>query len=86
MERVGGAVAQHDPARCLGRLGARGAQAGVGVAIGPWQLVRDDVEAGVLVAPLGFVADGSGYHLLSPEAIREGSPEAALLAWLRAQA
>jgi DNA-binding transcriptional LysR family regulator len=62
------------------------AAAGVGVAIGPWQLVRDDIEAGVLVAPQGFAADGSGYHLLSPQAISEGSPAAALLAWLRAQA
>ena len=61
------------------------AAAGVGVAIGPWQLVRDDIEAGVLVAPLGFAADGSSYHLLSPEPIRPGTQAAVLLEWLRTQ-
>jgi DNA-binding transcriptional LysR family regulator len=28
------------------------AVAGLGVAIGPWHLVRDDLESGVLVAPM----------------------------------
>ncbi|MGO1072604.1 LysR family transcriptional regulator [Lysobacter sp. CA199] len=62
------------------------AAAGVGVAIGPWQLVRDEVEAGVLVAPMGFLADGSAYHLLSPQPVGAGSAGAKLLAWLREQA
>lgn len=39
--------------------------AGLGVAIGPWHLVRDDLESGTLVAPQGFVRDGSNYVLLS---------------------
>ncbi|MFK3647591.1 LysR substrate-binding domain-containing protein [Lysobacter enzymogenes] len=62
------------------------AAAGVGAAIGPWQLVRDEVESGVLAAPLGFVADGSAYYLLAPAPVRAGSPAALLAAWLRAQA
>jgi len=62
------------------------AAAGVGAAIGPWQLVRDEVESGVLAAPLGFVADGSAYYLLSPATVRAGAPAALLAAWLRAQA
>ncbi|MEH6419884.1 LysR substrate-binding domain-containing protein [Pseudomonas sp. CGJS7] len=62
------------------------AVAGVGVAIGPWQLVRDDIDAGVLVAPMGFLADGSAYHLLSPRPIQAGSVGAQLLAWLCEQA
>ncbi|MGH8081017.1 MAG: LysR family transcriptional regulator [Lysobacter sp.] len=62
------------------------ALAGVGVAIGPWALVRDDVAAGVLIAPQGFVADGSGYYLLAPEPIRTGSAASLLLQWLRDQA
>ncbi|SDX53855.1 LysR substrate-binding domain-containing protein [Lysobacter enzymogenes] len=62
------------------------AAAGVGVAIGPWQLVRDEIESGVLAAPLGFVADGSAYYLLSPTPARAGSPAALLAQWLRAQA
>jgi len=62
------------------------AAAGVGVAIGPWPLVRDEIGSGVLTAPLGFVADGSGYYLLSPAPARAGSPAARLADWLRAQA
>ena len=59
------------------------AVAGLGVAIGPWHLVRDDLHSGVLSAPLGFVEDGSGYCLLSPAALPAASPQAHLLAWLR---
>jgi LysR family transcriptional regulator, glycine cleavage system transcriptional activator len=59
------------------------AVAGLGVAIGPWQLVRDDVESGILAAPLGFVEDGSAYHLLSPEPLVDGGRAAPLLEWLR---
>ncbi|OWY28198.1 LysR family transcriptional regulator [Herbaspirillum robiniae] len=60
------------------------AVAGLGVAIGPWQLVRDDLESGVLVAPLGFVEDGSRYCLLSARQLPSDGPQASLLAWLRA--
>ena len=35
-------------------LSLQAAGAGLGVAIGPWQLVRDDLAAGLLAAPLGF--------------------------------
>ena len=62
------------------------AVAGLGVAIGPWHLVRDDIESGVLVAPMGFVEDGSHYCLLTPAPMVEGSAQAALLEWLRAMA
>ena len=34
---------------------------GLGVAVAPWHLVIDDVQAGRLVAPLGFVASGYDY-------------------------
>lgn len=36
---------------------------GLGVAVAPWHLVMDDVQAGRLVAPLGFVASGYDYVL-----------------------
>ncbi|MBO9538235.1 LysR family transcriptional regulator [Herbaspirillum sp.] len=62
------------------------AVAGLGVAIGPWHLVRDDLDSGVLAAPLGFVEDGSRYCLLSPQPLPPDSPQADLLAWLRAMA
>ena len=60
------------------------AVAGLGVAIGPWHLVRDDLNSGVLAAPMGFVEDGSRYCLLSPQPLQPGSPQADLLEWLRA--
>lgn len=60
--------------------------AGLGVAIGPWQLVRDDLAAGLLAAPLGFLADGSSYHLLTPRPLQAGEPATLLLEWLRRSA
>lgn len=59
------------------------AVAGLGVAIGPWHLVRDDLDTGVLAAPLSFVEDGSRYCLLSPEPLKPNSPQTDLLEWLR---
>lgn len=59
------------------------AVAGLGVAIGPWHLVRDDIQSGVLAAPSGFVEDGSHYCLLSPAPPKPGSLEMELLEWLR---
>ncbi|WP_207796749.1 LysR family transcriptional regulator [Sphingomonas oleivorans] len=62
------------------------AVAGLGVAIGPYQLVRDDIAAGLLVAPMDFVEDGSSYFLLSDHKIEDGTAEARLLDWLRSVA
>ncbi|MCT5017199.1 LysR family transcriptional regulator [Pseudomonas aeruginosa] len=62
------------------------AVAGLGVAIGPWHLVRDDLDSGVLAAPLGFIEDGSRYCLLSPQPLPPDGPQADLMAWLRAMA
>ena len=59
------------------------ALAGLGIAIGPWHMVCDDIESGVLVAPLGFVEDGSSYYLLSPRETSVHSPQGQLLSWLR---
>jgi len=58
------------------------AVAGLGVAIGPCRLVCDDLEAGLLVAPLGFVPDGTGYHLLAPARPEPGSAHEKLANWL----
>lgn len=59
------------------------AVAGLGVAIGSWHMVQDDIDNGLLAAPLGFVEDGSHYCLLSPHALDAHSPQASLLEWLR---
>jgi len=62
------------------------AAAGLGVAIGPWALVQQEVEAGLLVAPFGFLEDGTGYHLLRPSRMGADRRVEALIAWLRASA
>ncbi|MFG2645520.1 LysR substrate-binding domain-containing protein [Streptomyces sp. NPDC048370] len=67
-------------------LALQAAVAGVGVAIGPYALVHDDLMSGQLVAPFGLVEDGTGYHLLSPQPPDRDERIAALLGWLRAQA
>ncbi|BEM32461.1 LysR family transcriptional regulator [Serratia sp. Lou2A] len=59
------------------------AVAGLGIAMAPWLQVRDDLAAGLLSAPFGFTPDGSGYYLLSPQAIVPGSALARLAEWLR---
>jgi LysR family transcriptional regulator, glycine cleavage system transcriptional activator len=66
-------------------LSLQAAASGLGVAIGPLALVRDDLEAGRLVAPFGFRPDGSAYLLLT--ALPPGDERVAvLLGWLRDQA
>ncbi|WP_244935042.1 LysR substrate-binding domain-containing protein [Acuticoccus sediminis] len=56
------------------------ATAGLGVAIAPEVLVRDDVAAGRLVAPFGFVASGMRYVALNPEG--SGGRERPFITWL----
>ncbi|MFE5300563.1 LysR family transcriptional regulator [Streptomyces sp. NPDC056632] len=67
-------------------LALQAAVAGVGVAVGPYALVHDDLVRGQLAAPYGFVADGTGYGLLSPRPPEHDGRTATLLGWLREQA
>lgn len=67
-------------------LALQAAVAGVGVAIGPYALVHDDLVRGQLAAPYGFVADGTDYGLLSPRPPGRDPRIAVLLGWLREQA
>lgn len=62
------------------------AVAGVGIAIGPWQHVRDDISAGLLAAPFGFEQDGSGYCLLTQHKVVAGSQLDRVISWLQANA
>lgn len=57
------------------------AVAGLGVAIGPWPLVADDVRAGRLWAPLGFAPSGLTYVVFLPRAGRSEAA-AAFRDWL----
>jgi DNA-binding transcriptional LysR family regulator len=66
-------------------LSLQAAVSGLGVAIGPLALVRDDLAAGRLVAPFGFVPDGSRYLLLTALPA-DDERVTVLVAWLREQA
>ncbi|MCX4879288.1 LysR family transcriptional regulator [Streptomyces sp. NBC_00201] len=66
-------------------LTLQAAAAGVGVAIAPYAVVRDDLERGQLVAPFGFVPDGTSYHLLSRQSPEQDGRVRQLTAWLRAR-
>ncbi|WXB20269.1 LysR substrate-binding domain-containing protein [Pendulispora albinea] len=67
-------------------LSLAGAEAGLGVAIGPEPLVIDALRQRRLVAPLGFRRNGFRYVMLSRAPVRLDVRKSKLLAWLREQA
>lgn len=60
------------------------ATAGLGAAIAPFILVKDDIEAGRLIAPFGFTETGRSYYAAYRP--RSGHQIEALVSWLRGQA
>ena len=66
-------------------LSLQAACAGLGVAIGSTFMVQEEVDSGRLVAPFGFVRDGSAYCLLSPQPFDGDPRRLAFLAWMRGQ-
>jgi len=55
---------------------------GLGVALAPWVLVREDVARERLVAPWGFDPDGTDYGLIAPKDNLERAEVRALRDWL----
>ncbi|WP_353191011.1 LysR substrate-binding domain-containing protein [Pandoraea pnomenusa] len=66
-------------------LSLQAAGAGLGAAIGSVYMVSDELNAGRLIAPFGFVRDGSAYVALTREPLVADSPSRALVDWLRAE-
>lgn len=66
-------------------LSLQAACAGLGVAIGSTFMVQEEIGSGRLVAPFGFVPDGSAYYLLSSVAIETDPRRIAFLDWIREQ-
>ena len=64
-------------------LSLQAASSGMGVAIASAFMVESDLQEGRLVAPFGFVADGSEYVVLSPTPVHQDARHIALLDWLR---
>ncbi|QRN52169.1 LysR family transcriptional regulator [Dyella caseinilytica] len=58
------------------------AVAGLGVAIAPAQLVQDDIEAGRLLAPWGFVQTDASWILATPRRLHDSRIDE-LATWLR---
>ena len=48
-------------------------------------MAADELADGRLVAPHGFAADGSAYHLISPVPFARDPRRQALLRWLQAE-
>lgn len=59
------------------------ASAGLGVCIAPWPMVADDLRAGILAAPLGFISSGQEYVALRRPRHRKS---ALFCEWLRQEA
>ncbi|MGC7405197.1 LysR family transcriptional regulator [Pandoraea pneumonica] len=64
-------------------LSLQAASAGLGTAIGSVYMVGDELRDARLVAPHGFVRDGSGYVALSRDAFSANPAAQTLLTWLR---
>lgn len=64
-------------------LSLQAAGSGMGVAIASAFMVESDLQDGRLVAPYGFIADGSEYVVLSPSPVHQDARQIALLDWLR---
>jgi DNA-binding transcriptional LysR family regulator len=64
-------------------LSLQAAGAGLGAAIGSVYMVSDELSAGQLIAPHGFVRDGSAYVALAREPFADNPACEALLNWLR---
>jgi DNA-binding transcriptional LysR family regulator len=67
-------------------LSIEAAVAALGVAIGPYPLVADDLVSGRLVAPFGFRRSGHRYVLLTKQPIADIDQADCLVAWLRDEA
>lgn len=66
-------------------LSLQAACAGLGVAIGSVFMAQEEIDSGRLVAPFGFMRDGSEYFLLSLLPFETDPRRAAFLQWMRQQ-
>lgn len=82
-----GTVAEHGGSQTYEHfyLTLQAAGAGLGVAISSVFMAQDEIADGRLVAPFGFVRDGSAYCLLSPLPFDADPRRTALLRWMRRQ-
>ncbi|MDR2305733.1 MAG: LysR family transcriptional regulator [Paucimonas sp.] len=63
-------------------LSIQAASAGLGLAMASALMVRDELDSGQLQAPNGFLRDGSGYYLLSPQPLDDGGKRQRFAEWV----
>lgn len=78
--RVSSAVAEHYEHFYLS---LQAANSGLGVAVASEFMVESDLKEGRLVAPFGFIADGTEYVVLSTLPFSQDARRSALLRWFR---
>lgn len=83
---IGAATDRHDVWYEHFYLSLQAAAAGLGWAVASELMAADELAEGRLAAPMGFVADGSAYHLISPVPFAQDARRMALLDWLREEA
>lgn len=85
--RLTGQAEPRGPTRTLTHLHfvLDAASAGLGVAVLPWIIVAEDVAAGRLVAPFGFVADGGALAVIRSGG-ETGRAARTVIRWLGEQA
>ncbi|MGO4765762.1 LysR substrate-binding domain-containing protein [Cupriavidus sp. 2KB_3] len=66
-------------------LSLQAAAAGLGWAMASRLMAADELADGRLAAPLGFVADGSSYHLIASAPFAQDARLEALHGWLRTE-
>ena len=61
------------------------ATAGLGISVVSFLMVQDELRSGQLIAPFGFIQDGSAYCLLSPRPFEESAKCTAFRDWVTKQ-
>lgn len=61
------------------------ALAGQGIAMASFLMVQDELKSGQLIAPFGFIRDGSSYCLLSPQPFEQSTNAMVFREWITQQ-
>ncbi|WP_127960255.1 LysR family transcriptional regulator [Serratia microhaemolytica] len=66
-------------------LCVQAAVSGLGATIASFLMVQDELANGQLYPPYGFIRDGSGYYLLSPQPFEQDEKRTRFSQWLMAE-
>lgn len=66
-------------------LAIQGALSGIGLTVASKLMVEQELDQGSLIAPYGFIPDGSAYYLLSETNFTADHKKQQFLAWIKAE-